>query len=83
MRTRDRLKTAALKSKSEILMDADRQARNRVNSIYIQLKRRYFSLKISEYKGNMKESWKTINELLKKDQNLATLIVLRILSKHL
>ena len=66
MRTRDRLKTAALKSKSEILMDADRQARNRVNSLYIQLKRRYFSPKMSEYKGNMKESWKTVIELLNK-----------------
>ena len=65
MKTRDRLKTAALKSKSKILVDAYRQARNRVNSLNIQPKRRYFS-KISECKGNMKESWKTINELLNK-----------------
>ena len=39
MRARDRLKTAALKSKSRVLMDAYRQARNRVNSVNIQLKR--------------------------------------------
>ena len=50
-RTRDRRKTAALKSKSNILMDAYRQAPNRVNSLNIQLKRRYFSAKISECKG--------------------------------
>ena len=78
MRTKDKLKIAALKSKLKILMDAYRQARTRVLSI--QLKRLYFSAKISECEGNMKESWKTINELLNKDQNLATLIVLRILS---
>ena len=66
MRTRDRLKTAALKSKSRVLMDAYRQTRNRVNSLNIQLKRQYFSAKISECKGNMKESWKTVNELLNK-----------------
>ena len=66
MRTRDRVKTAALKSTSKNLIDAYRQARNRVNSLNIQLKRQYFSAKISECKGNMKESWKTINELLNK-----------------
>ena len=66
MMTRDRLKKAACKSKSPILMDSYRQARNKVNSLNIQLKKQYFSTKISECKGNMKESWKTINELLNK-----------------
>ena len=66
MMTRDRLKKAALKSKSPILMDSYRQARNRVNSLNVQLKKQYFSAKISECKGNMKESWKTVNELLNK-----------------
>ena len=66
MRARGRLKTAARKSKSKILVDAYRQARNRVNSLNIQVKRRYFSAKVSECKGNMKESWKTINQLLNK-----------------
>ena len=66
MKTRDRLKKAALKSKSTILMDAYRQARNKANSVNIKLKKQYFSTKISECKGNMKESWKTINEVLNK-----------------
>ena len=66
MMTRDRLKKAACKSKSPILMDSYREARNKVNSLNIQLKKQYFSTKISECKGNMKESWKTINELLNK-----------------
>ena len=47
-------------------MDSHRQARNKVNSLNIQLKKQYFSTKISECKGNMKESWKTINEPLNK-----------------
>ena len=64
MMTRDRLKKAACKSKSPILVDSYRQARNKVNSLNIQLKKQYFSTKLSECKGNMKESWKTINELL-------------------
>ena len=66
MMTRDSLKKAACKSKSPILMASYRQARNKVNSLSIQLEKQYFSTKISECKGNMKESWKTINELLNK-----------------
>ena len=66
MRTRDRLETAALKSKSGILLDAYRQAQNRVHSLNILLKRRHFFAKISECKGNMEESWKTINKVFNK-----------------
>ena len=66
MINRDRLKKAALKSKSPSIMDSYRQARNEGNSLNIQLKKQHFAAKISEYKGNMKETWKTINELLNK-----------------
>ncbi len=66
MRTRDRLKKAASKRKSKILMDSYKQVRNKVNSMNIQLKKRYFTNKISECKGNMKDSWKAVNELLNK-----------------
>ena len=48
MRTRNKIKTAALQRKSRILIDAYRQARNRINSLNVQLKRQYFSAKISE-----------------------------------
>ena len=47
-------------------MDSYRQARNKVNSVNIKLKKQYFSIRISECQGNMKESWKTINEVLNK-----------------
>ena len=41
-----------------------RQLRNRVNTMIIKLKKQYFSNKISACKGNVKESWKTMNKLL-------------------
>ncbi len=66
MRTRDRLKKAATRRKSALLMASYRQICNKVNSMSIQLKKQYFTDKICENQGNMKESWKTINELLNK-----------------
>ena len=66
MVTRDRLKKAATKRKSPVLMDSYRQVRNRVNTLNVQLKKEYYTNKISACEGNMKESWKTINELLNK-----------------
>ena len=66
MQTRDRLKKAASKSKSQFLMDSYRQVRNKVNSRNIQLKKQYFTDKISTCQGYMKESWKAVNELLNK-----------------
>lgn len=64
MRTRDRLKRAATKQKSMFLMDSYRKVRNKVNALNKKLKKRYYTDKISACKGNMKETWKTVNELL-------------------
>ena len=66
MQTRDKLKNVASKRKSQFLMDSYRQVRNQVNSRNIQLKKQYFTDKISTCQGNMKESWKAVNELLNK-----------------
>ena len=66
MQTRDKLKKVAAKRKSQLLMDSYRQVRNKVNVLNIQLKKQYYTNKISACKGNMKESWKAINELLNK-----------------
>ena len=66
IQTRDRLKKAAVKCNSQILMASYKQVRNRVNSLNLTLKRQYFSEKLSMQQGNMKESWKTINQLLNK-----------------
>ena len=65
-RSRDKLKAAAVKSKSEILMTAYRQVRNKANKINADLKKAYFTNKIHEAAGNMKETWSTINKLINK-----------------
>ena len=64
MRTRDKLRKAASKTMSHFLMDSYMQVRNKVYSKNIQLKKQYFSNKITACQGNMKESWKAINKLL-------------------
>ena len=66
MRDRDKLKKTAVKSGSPNLMSAYRQLRNKVNKMNVELKRQYFSDKILQFEGNMKDSWKTINQLLNK-----------------
>ena len=37
-----------------------------MNNINVSLKRQYFTNKIIEHKGNMKETWKITNELFNK-----------------
>ena len=66
IRTRDRLKRSAVKHKSQNLMNSYKQYRNRVNAFNKALKKQYLSDKINNNKGSMKESWQTINQLLKK-----------------
>ena len=66
MPSRNKLKRAALKRKSQFLMDSFRQIRNKVNIMNTQLEKQYYTEKISACQGNMKESWTTINELLNK-----------------
>ena len=53
-RTRDKLKNMAIKNKSSILMASYRHVRNRVNILYKNLKREYFSNRIALEKGNFK-----------------------------
>ena len=66
MQIRDKLKKAAAKRKSQLLMDTYRQVRNKVNVLTIQLKKQYYTNEISACQGTMKESWRAINELLNK-----------------
>ena len=66
IRSRDKLKKAAVKSKSQLLMSSYRQIRNKINKQNFELKRQYFSERLAQAKGNMKESWKTINQVVNK-----------------
>ena len=78
MQTRDKLRKAASKRKSQFLMDSYRQVRNKVNSRNIQLKKQYFTDKISACQGNMKESWKAVNELLNKRSKSSNIRCLKV-----
>ena len=64
--TRDRIRKLAVKSKSQILMQAYRQIRNRVNKLNLDFKRGFFTKKILYYAGDVKGSWKVINQVLNK-----------------
>ena len=66
MRSRDRLKKAAVSTKSETLMESYREARNRVNSLNNSLKKKLYKGVISQNGGNTKETWERANDLLEK-----------------
>ena len=66
IRSRDKLKKAAVKSGSPLLLASYRHVRNKVNRLNIDLKRQYFTTKIQSSQGNMKETWKTLNQLMNK-----------------
>ena len=65
-RTRDRIKSAAVKAKSEILMNAYKQVRNKANNMNSRLKREYFANKLNECEGDLKQTWSTVNKLINK-----------------
>ena len=77
MRTRGKLKKSAVKGKSPILMESYRQIRNKVNALNVQLKKQHYTNRISASKGNMKESWKTINKLLNKRSKSSSIVCLK------
>ena len=77
IKSRDKLKLAASKHKSTLLMSSYRNLRNKVNSLSTKLKRQYFATRVSKFKGNMKESWKTINLLFNKRSKPTNLDLLR------
>ena len=54
MRKRDKLKKSAVKHNSSSLMKSYRKIRNRVNQLNINLKRQYFSEKLSTFRVTWK-----------------------------
>ena len=77
IKSRDKLKLAACKNKSTLLMSSYRQLRNKVNSLNAKLKRQYFATRVSKFKGNMKETWKTIHQLFNKRSKSTNIDLLR------
>ena len=52
--------------------------RNRVNKLNLRLKRKYFSEKISECHGDLKRSWKTINQVINKSSKTTSIPSLNV-----
>ena len=77
IRTRDRLKRSSVKHKSEHLMNSYKQYRNQANALNKKLTKQYFSDKINKNKGNMKDSWQTINQLLNKRSQSTNIVSLK------
>ena len=66
MRTRDRLKKVAVKTKSPALMRSYRKAQNATNTLNTQFQEKHYNDKITACKGDIKGSWKAINEIINK-----------------
>ena len=77
-KTRDKLKIQAVKSKSTLLMGYYKQICNRTNKLNLRLKREYFSKKISDCKGDLKKSWKTINQVINKSSKTTSIPSLNV-----
>ena len=58
-------------------MNSYKKYRNQVNTLNKPLKKRYFSDKVSHSKGNTKESWQTINQLLNKRSQSTNIVSLK------
>ena len=58
-------------------MNSYRQIRNKVNALNVQLKKQHYANRISASKGNMKETWKTINELLNSRSKSSSIVRLK------
>ena len=77
IRSRDKLKKAAVKSGSPLLLASYRHVRNKVNRLNIDLKREYITTKIQSSQGDMKETWKTLHQLMNKRSKSTTIDLLK------
>ena len=77
LRARDKLKIKAVKVKSQLLMNAYKQMRCKANNLNRKLKREHFSSKIELNKGNIKETWRTINQLVNKRSKTTEISTIR------
>ena len=78
VKTRDNLKIRAVRSNSKLLMQSYRQIRNKANNLNRQLKREYFSEKITQFQGELKKTWKTINQVINKKSSTTFVASLKV-----
>ena len=63
IRSRCKIKKAAVKSGSPLLLASYRHVRNKVNRLNINLKREYFTTKNQSSQGDMKETWENLKSV--------------------
>ena len=80
-KARDRLKKAAIKQNSTYLMESYKHLRNKVNSLNKKLKREYFSNKLQENIGNLKETWKIVHSFVNKTSNTTKIDTIKVEDK--
>ncbi len=67
IRNRDSLKKKANLSNDPQIWQQYKQTRNRINNEIMKVKRNYFTNNLDLHKGDMKTTWKLINELSSKN----------------
>ena len=78
VKTRDKLKIKAVRSNCKLLMQSYKQVRNKANNLNKQLKREYFSEEITQFQGDLKKTWKTINQVINKKLNTTFVASLKV-----
>ena len=63
--------------RSEILMSAYKQVRCKANNLNRKMKREYFSNKLESCEGNIKETWKTVNQLINKRSKTTNILSIK------
>ena len=66
IKSRGQLKKKAIKTVSDLLSSSYKYLRNKVNRLNFDLNRKYFTETIHNSEGNMKDTWKTLNQLMNK-----------------
>ena len=75
--SRDKLQKKAIKTGSPLLLASYEHLRNKVNRLNIDLKRKHFTEKIQNPKGNTKETWKALNQLMNKRSKTTNIDLLK------
>ena len=76
-KTRDKLNANAVKMRSEILMSAYKQVRCKAKNLNRKMKREYFSNKFESCEGNIKETCKTVNQLINKRSKTTNILSIK------
>ena len=82
-KARDNFKKRAIRTKSELFIQSYKHVRNQVNKLNEQLKREYFTHEIDSCEGDLKNTWKTINNVLNKKSKTTNISSISIEGKHL